>query len=94
MERKLYLYFGKSEREMATVDLKKNVLDYVNSADDRLLKMIKALVESYRETEGQPELSEAQKRILDQRLADHKANPNSGREWSEVKSELRAKYGA
>ncbi|MEN1785788.1 MAG: hypothetical protein AAGF77_11700 [Bacteroidota bacterium] len=32
---------------MATVDLKKNVLDYVNNADERLLKMIKALVESY-----------------------------------------------
>lgn len=79
---------------MATVELKKSVLEYVNSADDRLLKMIKALVESYRDTEDHPELSEAHKRILDQRLADHKANPNHGREWSEVKSELRAKYGA
>lgn len=78
---------------MATVNLKKNVLDYVNSADDRLLKMIKALVESYLETEGRHELSEAHKKILDQRLADHKKNPNSGREWSAVKSELRAKYG-
>lgn len=79
---------------MATVDLKKNVLDYVNNADDRLLRMIKALVESYRETDEHPELSEAHKKILDQRLADHKENPDSGRDWPEVRSELRAKYGA
>ena len=94
MERNLYLYFGKSEREMATVDLKKNVLDYVKNADDRLLRMIKALVESYQETDEHPGLSEAHKKILDERLADHKENPDSGREWSEVKSELGAKYGA
>lgn len=32
---------------MATVDLKRSVQDYVDSADDRLLKMIKALAETY-----------------------------------------------
>jgi len=79
---------------MATVNLKKHVLDYVNNADDRLLRMIKALVESYRETDEHPELSETHKRLLDQRLADHEEDPSSGREWPEVKSELRAKYGA
>jgi len=79
---------------MATVDLKKNVLDYVNNADERLLKMIKALVESYRETDDYPELSELQKKLLDQRLADHSENPESGKEWSEVKSGFRSKYGA
>lgn len=32
---------------MTTLELKQSVLAYVNNADSRLLKMIKALVESY-----------------------------------------------
>ena len=66
---------------------------HIAMADDRLLKMIKALVESYQETGEGREISEEHKKILDQRLADHKANPTTGREWSEVMSELHAKYG-
>ena len=34
---------------MASLDLKKSVQNYIDTADNRLLKMIKALVESYHE---------------------------------------------
>lgn len=34
---------------MATLDLKQSVQNYIETADHRLLKMIKALVESYHE---------------------------------------------
>jgi hypothetical protein len=47
MEQNLYLYFDKNEREMATLDLRQSVQNYIDTADDRLLKMIKALVETY-----------------------------------------------
>jgi hypothetical protein len=47
MEQNLYLYFDKNEREMSTLDLRKSVQNYIDTADDRLLKMIKALVETY-----------------------------------------------
>jgi NADPH:quinone reductase-like Zn-dependent oxidoreductase len=79
---------------MVTVDLKKKVIDYIDNADDRLLKLIKALVETYQEEENDFEISEEHKKILDQRLADHKANPNGGKDWTELKSELRTKYWA
>ena len=36
---------------MATLDLKQSVQNYIDTADNRLLKMIKALVESYYEEE-------------------------------------------
>lgn len=36
---------------MATLDLKQSVQNYIDTADNRLLKMIKALVESYHEEE-------------------------------------------
>lgn len=32
---------------MATLDLRQSVRDYIDTADDKLLKMIKALVETY-----------------------------------------------
>ncbi len=32
---------------MATLDLRQSVQNYIDTADDRLLKMIKALVETY-----------------------------------------------
>lgn len=47
MERKLYLYFGQNRKKMATLDLRQSVQNYIDTADNKLLKMIKALVESY-----------------------------------------------
>ena len=79
---------------MATLDLKKSVLTYIDNADDRLLKLIKALVETYQEEENNYEISEEHQRVLDQRLADHKANPDAGKDWKVLKPELRKKYGA
>ncbi len=79
---------------MATLDLKKSVLNYIENADDRLLKLIKALVETYQEKESDYEISEEHRKVLDQRLADHKANRDSGKDWKVLKPELRKKYGA
>lgn len=79
---------------MATLDLKKSVLTYIDNADDRLLKLIKALVETYQEEEDNSEISIGQRKLLDQRLADHKADPDAGKDWKILKSGLRKKYGA
>ena len=37
--------------DMETIDLRKTVIDYVKSADERLLNVIKAVVESYQEND-------------------------------------------
>ncbi len=79
---------------MATLDLKKSVLNYIDNADDRLLKLIKALVETYQEEESNYEISEEHRVLLDQRLADHKSSPDAGKDWKILKPELRKKYGA
>ncbi len=79
---------------MTTVDLRKSVLTYIDNADDRLLKLIKALVETYQEEESDHEISEEQRKILDQRLSNHKANPEAGKDWSALKPKLRKKYDA
>lgn len=70
---------------MATIDLKKSVLDYVETADERLLKMIKALVETYQEGENYFEINQDHKEILDARLEDYRENPDNLLDWEEVK---------
>jgi len=70
----------------------KQEIDHID--DPTFLEAIKNMLK-YRSKvmESRSELSESQKKILDQRLADHKKNPTSGKEWLEVKSELGVKYG-
>ncbi|UOB16912.1 hypothetical protein [Abyssalbus ytuae] len=41
----------------------------------------------------QYDISEEHKQLLDRSLANHNEDPASGKEWSELKSELSAKYG-
>lgn len=36
---------------MGTVELRKTMQDYINDADERLLKVLKAVVESYKEND-------------------------------------------
>lgn len=50
-----------------TLNLKNTVLEYVNSADNRLLEMIKALAESYTEP-GNEFDDDENKRIIERRL--------------------------
>ncbi len=43
--------------------------------------------------ESAPELSEAQLRELDRRIAEDDANPDDVVSWEEVQAKLKAKYG-
>ena len=54
--------------------------------------MILALVETYQEEEN-PEISLEHRKLLDQRLADHIADPEAGKDWKILKSGLHKKYG-
>jgi len=73
------------------VDLKNQVIEKIHSADDKLLRMIKALIESYQEEEI--DLSEAHKEILEERLKFHQENPEDGKSWKEIKDSLMQEYG-
>jgi len=77
---------------MGTVELRKKWVRSIVNVDDRFLRMVDALYNSYTE-DIDYDISEEHKKILDQRLEDHKTNPTLGRDWDEVKTELSAKYG-
>jgi len=74
---------------MATTDLRSTVQEYINSADARLLKMIKALVESYQKDEQELMLSEDQYQLIDKRRRAHLNGDSESFSWDQVKQNAR-----
>lgn len=89
MEHKLYLYNKKKEVIMATIDLRNTVKDYVNTADVRLLKMMKALAETYQNDEQELTLSEEQYQMIDKRREAHLKGESKSFTWEQVKENAR-----
>lgn len=73
---------------METKEIKNRIRDYIEHADDRILRIINAIIDT-----EENELSQAHKDILHERLKYHKENPEDGKSWEEVKSLLTKKYG-
>lgn len=65
------------------IELAKLILSEQSEA---MLQRIKDLYQKSEEINF--ELTDAHKNILNQRLADHKANPESGSSWDEVKQRI------
>lgn len=74
---------------MATIDLRKTVKEYVDTADIRLLKMIKALAESYQKDEQELTLDEEQYQMMDRRREAHLKGESKSLTWEEVKNNAR-----
>ena len=74
---------------MATIDLRNTVKQYVNTADIRLLKMIKALAESYQEDEQELTLSKEQYELIDKRREAHIKGESKSFTWEQVKQNSR-----
>ena len=74
---------------MATIDLRNTVKEYINTADLRLLKMMKALAESYQKDEQEVTLTEEQYQIIDKRREAHLKGESKSFTWEQVKQNAR-----
>ncbi|WP_246997902.1 addiction module protein [Arenibacter sp. F26102] len=74
---------------MASIDLRNTVREYIDKADIRLLKMIKALVESYQNDEQEFTLSEEQYQMIDKRKEAHVNEESNSLTWEQVKQNAR-----
>lgn len=74
---------------MATIDLRNTVKEYVNKADVRLLKLIKALAESYQNDEHELTLSEEHYQMIDKRREAHLKGESKSFTWEQVKQNAR-----
>ena len=73
---------------MESIEIKNRIRKYIEHADDRILRIINAIIET-----DENELSESHREILDERLKAHQKNPGEGKSWEEVKSSLKKKNG-
>jgi putative addiction module component (TIGR02574 family) len=74
---------------MTTIDLRNTVKAYINTADIRLLKMMKALAESYQADEQELTLSKEQYQMIDKRREAHLKGESKSFTWDEVKQNAR-----
>ena len=72
---------------MSTLQIREALHQYINEADERFLQLVYGMMKA----DENIELSAAHKRILDKRLAKHRANPNGGSSWKEVKKRISEK---
>jgi len=74
------------------MDIKKVKLELMqqllDTENEDLLEKVRKLIET---EVNQPTLTKEHRKILDQRLADHKANPSAGSTWPEVKKRIKSK---
>ena len=73
---------------MDTVHLKERIKNYIEQADERMLKIINAIIEA-----DENESLNSHGEILEERLKYHQENPEEGKAWKEVQDSLKEKYG-
>lgn len=77
-----------SSTKMDTIEIKNRIRNYIEHADERMLKIINAIIET-----DVNELSESHKEVLDERLKDHQENLKEGKSWEEIQTALKKQYG-
>ena len=74
--------------EMGTPQRIEQIQHYLQTqADERFINLLYGMIKAETENDYY-ELSDAHKRILDQRLAAHEKNSSSGKSWEEAKTSL------
>lgn len=73
---------------MDTLYLKDRIKKYIEQADERMLRIINAIIEA-----DENDLSDSHEEILEERIKYHQDNPKAGKIWNEVQDSLKEKYG-
>lgn len=76
---------------METTQIREELHQFINRADERILRLIYGMMKADFEEGDDYLLTEAHKQILDARLAAHESAPNEGSSWEEVKSRITKK---
>ncbi len=75
---------------MKPSDIKTRIHSYIDQADDRMLRIFNAIIDS---ESIDYDISKEEKKILGRRLQQHLGNPEEGKLWTEVRGLLKVKYG-
>jgi hypothetical protein len=70
---------------MTTTDIKRELHEYIEDADDRLLRILYGVVLSGQESHEVPEWH---KTVLTERLEDYQKNPGNVISWEDLKTKI------
>ena len=74
---------------MGTTQIRDELHQFINQADERILRLIYGMMKADIDDEGDYLLTEDHKQILDERLAAHESAPEEGSNWEEVKARIK-----
>lgn len=70
---------------MGTIQLRQRLHEYIEIADDRIIRLMYGLVVADME-EDASELPDEHKKILDERMREYRLNPQEVLTWEEIKA--------
>ena len=76
---------------MRTTELREELHQFINRADERILRLIHGMMKADTEEENSYALTDAHKQILDERITAHEASPGEGGSWESVKDRIKKK---
>ncbi|WP_299676256.1 hypothetical protein [uncultured Dokdonia sp.] len=75
---------------MSTTELKNIISQYIDTADDKLLRIVKAVFESYQKEETDVEMPEVFQKLIEKGLEDSKAG--RVRSHDDVMADIKKRY--
>ena len=75
---------------MSTSEIKTELHNFIDTADERVLHMLYSILQSDIK-ESDYKLSKEHIKILEERLAEHEKYPTSGSSWEDVKARIQKK---
>lgn len=72
--------------------MREELHQFINQADERVLRLIYGMMKADVEDEGDFLLSDTHKQILDERLRAHETAPHEGSTWEDVKARMKKGY--
>jgi putative addiction module component (TIGR02574 family) len=76
---------------MGAAQIREELHQFINRADERVLNLIYGMMKADSETEV---LSAGQQEDLDKRIANHKNGESKSYTWSEVRDQIEKRHGA
>jgi len=70
---------------MGTIQLRQRLHEYIEIADDRIIRLMYGLIVADME-EDASELPDEHKKILDERMREYRLNPQEVLTWEEIKA--------
>ncbi len=76
---------------MSTAEIKQKLQQYIETGDEKLLKLMYAIAREYNDDEKEYELNDAEMQMLEERWENYKSGKSKSHTWEEAKAIITSK---